>query len=246
MRRPRRTSAPRTPRAQASGDHEEVHDHRDGDERAREDEPDRDGEGDGDVREQHHRRGDDARDHLIDGAQDRPQRLGRVALEPHQLGRARVADQEPRDQVGLRRVRRPHRQPQTDHREDAADDEERRGDHEQDQRRPVAVGLAKTERLDHRPGDPGRPLVAEQVDQRVDENERERVETGDEDAVDRDEPETLALARPDERPGPADAVDETRRPPWPCGPLNMPPCRPSAAPAPCRTSAAGRARATSS
>ena len=118
----------------------EVDRHRESDDRAREHKPERDGDRDGDVRDKLNRREDDAGDHLVDRSQDGSQRLRRVAPEPQQLRRARVADQETRDQVGLRRVCSPDRQPQTEHREQAARDEESRGDQEQDQRGSITVG----------------------------------------------------------------------------------------------------------
>ena len=141
-----------------------------------------------------HRREDDAADDLVDRAHDRPQRLRRVALEPQQLRRARVADQQARDQVGLCGVRRSDRQPEPEDREQAARDEQNRGDDEQDQRGAVAVARPDAEGVHERAGDTADLLVVQQVDQRVDEDERERVERGDHDAV-RARPVAAASAR---------------------------------------------------
>ena len=58
----------------------------------------------------------------------------------------------------------------------------------------VAVGLAQMKILDHGAGDAGNGLVVQQADQRVDEDECDRVERRDQDAVERDELQAPALA----------------------------------------------------
>ena len=72
----------------------------------------------------------------------------------------------------------------------------------------VAVGLAQMKVLDHGAGDAGDGLVVQEVDQRVDENECDRVERRDQDAVERDQLQAPALACADERPRAADPMDQ--------------------------------------
>ena len=138
-------------------------------------------------------------------------RLRRVTLEAEELRRAGVSDEQARDQVGLRGVGCPERQPEPEHREQAARDEEHSGDDEQDQRRAVAVARSDAQRVHERARGAGDLLVVQQVDQGVDEHERERIERGDHDAVQGNPPQALPFVRLDERPRSADSPNQSRR-----------------------------------
>lgn len=64
--------------------------------------------------------------------------------------------------------------------------------------------------VDDLPGETRGRLVAQQVDERVDEEERERVETRDQESVDRDDLQLASLTSGDETPCVADSSYEPK------------------------------------
>jgi hypothetical protein len=67
----------------------------------------------------------------------------------------------------------------------------------------------QTQEVDDLPGVTGSSLVAQQVDERVDQEQRERVETRDQESVDRDQLQLTPLPPRDQTPRIADSSYES-------------------------------------
>jgi hypothetical protein len=70
------------------------------------------------------------------------------------------------------------------------------------------VRRVETQKTDELPRVTGGPLVVQQVDERVDEEQRERVESRDQEPIDRDQLQLAPLSPGDKSPGVADSSYE--------------------------------------